>query len=227
MCSTAVAIVDLPEPERPVIQIVAPLVPSAAAALLAGQLAGVEGDVLGDDRLGSAIGRLAGGADDHPGGDGEVGGRVDEDEAAGGAVEPVLVEEERRGGVDRDPADVVDLERLGLEVAVQGVDVELVAQRLDLGGDPAGRVLELVRGAGPQRRGLVEPADHRLEAAVARSAGWTGGRSCRRGRCRARRRAASSPPSAGRPGRRRRRGCRSGRSSRSCARAGPSLRRPA
>ena len=29
VCSTAVAIVDLPEPERPVIQIVAPLVPRA------------------------------------------------------------------------------------------------------------------------------------------------------------------------------------------------------
>ena len=106
------------------------------------------------------------GADDHPGGHGEVGGGVDEDEAAGGAVHPVLVEEERRGGVDRDPADVVDLERLDVEVAVQGVDVEPVAQHLDFGADPAGRVLELVRRPGPQRGGLVEPADRRLEAAV-------------------------------------------------------------
>src|SRR4051794_26183245 len=103
--SSATATVDLPEPDRPVSQTVAPGVgrssgrtsPSCQVTL-----------VLTPDRSGARRR-----AEDHPRAHGVVGALVDEDERAGGAVAAVLVEEERRGGAQLHPADLVERERIG------------------------------------------------------------------------------------------------------------------
>src|ERR687892_157146 len=52
--------------------------------------------------------RHFGGAEDGAGADGVVGGLVDEDEAAGGAVAAVFVEEQGHGGAQLDAADLVE-----------------------------------------------------------------------------------------------------------------------
>ncbi len=81
----------------------------------------------------------------------------------GGPVAAVLVVEERLGGAQRDAPDLVEGERHGVLVAVQGVDVEVVLEVLDQRPGPAGRVLDRELGSGPQPRGLGHPAHHGLD----------------------------------------------------------------
>src|SRR5262249_47710300 len=94
--------------------------------------------------------RSVGLAEDHPCTDRVVRRLVDEDEAAGGAVAAVLVEEERRGRAECDPPDLVELQRLGVFVAMQLVHVEPVKQVTDQRARRAGRVLDRQLGAGAQ-----------------------------------------------------------------------------
>src|SRR2546430_5147739 len=63
-------------------------------------------------------------AQDHARPDRVVRRLVDQDEAARRAVPAILVEEQGRGGAQRDPSDLVEAERFGVLVAVQLVHVE-------------------------------------------------------------------------------------------------------
>ena len=120
--------------------------------------------------------------------------------------------QQRHGGAQPDPADLVERQLGRRLVAVQRVDVEPVLQVRD--DRPGVRVVCLIAylRAEPQRRRLVHPADHRLDVLRRRRARCAGGRSCRRGRCRSRRPAGRSPTSAGTPRRPGRRRCRCRRS---------------
>jgi hypothetical protein len=68
------------------------------------------------------------GVGDGGGAYGGVGGFVDQDEAAGGAVAGVGVAEDGLGQAEADPADLVQAEGRGRLVAVQGVHVQPVVQ---------------------------------------------------------------------------------------------------
>src|SRR5687768_2907016 len=93
--SHAVATVDFPEPDRPVNHTVAPCegrsdrstCPACQVTLVL---------------LNRSVAERG---EDHAGADGGVGGLVDEDEAPGGAVAPVLVVEERQRGAERHAPD--------------------------------------------------------------------------------------------------------------------------
>ena len=124
--SHAAATVDLPEPDSPVNQIVAP----CDGRSLPGDLPGVPGDVVAAHSLSGA--RIM------PAPTVVLRGLVDEDEAAGGAVAAVLVVEERQRGAQRDAADLVERQAHGVLVAVQRVDVELVLQVLHQRRGPSG-----------------------------------------------------------------------------------------
>ena len=89
----------------PVSQIVAPCWPSAAQR--SSRVAAPRSHTTFGLRVPPSCDRL----DDHAGGDGGVGRLVDQDEAAGRAVVGVAVDGQRRRGAQRDPADVVELER--------------------------------------------------------------------------------------------------------------------
>ena len=103
---------------------------------------------------------------DHPddtGADRAVGRGIDDDEAAGRTVRRVVVHQERLGGAERDTADLVEVEGLGVLVAVQPVDVESVLQ--GMGGDAhrPRTLLDEVGAADGERGPLVHPADRRLD----------------------------------------------------------------
>ncbi len=96
--------------------------------------------------------------------DGVVGRLVDEDEAPGGAVAPVLVHEQRRRQAQPQPADLVQLEPVGLLLAVERVHVDAVQQLVHLGERRARGVLDPV-AAGGRERALRHPAHHRVDVA--------------------------------------------------------------
>ena len=100
--------------------------------------------------------------DEHPGADGRVGRLVDEDEPPGHPVAGVLVDEQRLGGAQPHPADVVEPELAAVRLAVQRVDVEPVLQLLDHPAHRAGRVLDRQLLARAQRL-VGHPADHGVE----------------------------------------------------------------
>src|SRR2546430_454383 len=102
-------------------------------------------------------------AQDHARPDRVVRRLVDQDEAARRAVPAILVEEQGRGGAQRDPSDLVEAERFGVLVAVQLVHVEPVEQVADERPSRTRRVLNRELGAGPQLRLVREPAHHRVE----------------------------------------------------------------
>ena len=107
---SALATVDLPEPDSPVSHTVAPRTPAARQRSRARHLALVPDDV-GTGRSVSGTGSGRGLAEDHPRADGLERALVDEDEAAGDPVAPVLVDEQRHRGADRDPTELVERER--------------------------------------------------------------------------------------------------------------------
>src|SRR4051812_3830492 len=113
-------------------------------------------------QLAARVRLTSGGRREHPGADGGVGRLVGEDEPAGDAVAGVVVGEQRLGGAQPDPADVVEAELAGAGIAVQGVDVEPVLQLLDHGAHGPGRVLD--RQSLPRAQRLVgHPADEGVE----------------------------------------------------------------
>src|SRR4051812_43187230 len=97
--------VDLPEPESPVNQIVAP---AARCTWVACQVT-----------LGLLL-TPALAAEDHAGAHRGVCRLVDEDERTGRPVAAVLVGEQRLGGAQGDPADLVEPQMGRVLVAVQG-----------------------------------------------------------------------------------------------------------
>ena len=105
--------------------------------------------------VGAGMGR--GDDPDHACPGGGVGGRVDDDEAARGAVRRVVVHQQRLGAAERDTADLVQLQRRRRLVAVQPVDVEPVLQGLHSGTHGARAVLEQV-GSGPRRATSARPS---------------------------------------------------------------------
>src|SRR4051794_11947039 len=110
--------VDFPDPDNPVSQMVAPASPSFAHRSSRESSASCQ----------TTLGLLTSSSQNHAGAGGGVGGFVDEDEAAGGAAAAVLVVEQRLGAAQADPADLVQREPVGGVVAVQGVDVQPVLQ---------------------------------------------------------------------------------------------------
>src|SRR3546814_17760048 len=114
---------DLPDPERPVSQAVAPRdgrSPRATSVACQVTLSDT-----GDPALG--LGR----AEDHAGAHRVVGGLVHEDEAAGVPVATVLVAEERLRGAPRAPTHLVQRPRRTIGVPVKRFDGEPVLQVLE------------------------------------------------------------------------------------------------
>ena len=107
--------------------------------------------------------------DDHACSDCAVGRLIDHDEAAGGPVAPILVEDQRHAGPQPHATDVVEPELARVLVPVQRVDVDAVADLIDHGPRRARRVLDRVHAA--RHHGLVgHPADDRLDVPLDRRA---------------------------------------------------------
>src|SRR5699024_11885466 len=68
---------------------------------------------------------------DHARADGDAGRLVDQNERTGRAVLFVRVAQQRLCGTQLDPADLVEAELAGLQIAVQRIDVEPVLDVLD------------------------------------------------------------------------------------------------
>ena len=91
-----------------------------------------------------------------------MGGWVNEDEGARGAVVLVAVREEWGGCFDADPGHVVDTDGDVVFYAVEGVDVNAVEDLGDFRLDVARGVTQNVARGGVERR-FAEPTDAGIE----------------------------------------------------------------
>src|SRR5579859_5909871 len=82
--------------------------------------------------------------EDHARGDGLVRALIDQDKAAGRAVAPILVEAERRCRPQNGAADFIEPETRRCLVAMQGIDVDAVAELLHDGAGGASGVFDRV-----------------------------------------------------------------------------------
>ena len=102
--------------------------------------------------------------ENHPGTDGGVGEPVDDDKAAGATIAPVGVVADRLGERDRAAPDLIEGKSRRV-LAVEGVDVDAVAERAHGAAGDLRRLLEEIGLPGEELL-LGHPHDHRLKAVV-------------------------------------------------------------
>ena len=144
------------------------------------------GELRGATDEGHAPAYSCSGVADQAGGERVAAGRVDQQEAAGGAVDGVVVGRDRLGDAHRDPADVVDRELPGASTQVTVLAVEPLDERATIAW--VVRVPCLSSSRAPGRSGL-SASQHTVASNSAmrlRRVG-RGGDGGRRGRCRRRR----------------------------------------
>src|SRR5216684_8696762 len=103
---------------------------------------------------------------DHSRGHGLVGGFVDQDKGAGGAVQLVGIDEQRLGEREGNVRDIVHRQTRGLRVPLERVDIDPRVERNELCPDAARGVLEHKTGGrqGPRIEGLGgQPAESCLD----------------------------------------------------------------